>query len=343
MEEESAGGMHCDLCQLCERVASSESIEILLDNLTRGCTSALGASGAIVRLLDERHETLKLAAAAGAAGRGAGEPVMQLGDSPLDRSAIEGHLVEQKGSGRSEPSTIAVPLCLKERCVGVMHVYGEPGHAFSPEEKTIASTLASHAGIVLERLRAYRQIRVLQDVAQAINSSLEETRVLETVVRQAAEVLDFKGASLRVLDEDGRQLEPRAAYGLSPGYLKKGPVLLEKSPLDQEVLSGKAVSLRDEEMAGKIQYPEELRREGVRAVLCLPLAIKGKPVGVLRVYSSVPYTFTASDIDFLRSLANHGAIAIENARLFEHLRRDYADLRRAVWKWYDWGESPPRM
>ncbi|GAH16451.1 unnamed protein product, partial [marine sediment metagenome] len=34
---------------------------------------------------------------------------------------------------------------------------------------------------------------------------------------------------------------------------------------------------------------------------------------------------------------------IENARLFEHVKRDYEDLTQSVWKWYDWGSRPPKL
>jgi GAF domain-containing protein len=167
--------------------------------------------------------------------------------------------------------------------------------------------------------------------------------VLQSIVRCAAETLDFKGASVRLLDEEGKRLEIKATYGLSGAYVEKGPVEVEKSPLDREILSGKPVRVMEDEMDAKLQYPEETRREGIRSMFGLPLQIKGKPVGVLRVYASVPYRFTMDDEEFLTALANQGAIAIENARLFQQLRKTYEDLTQDVWKWYDWGKRPPRL
>jgi GAF domain-containing protein len=69
----------------------------------------------------------------------------------------------------------------------------------------------------------------------------------------------------------------------------------------------------------------------------------GTVIGVLRVYTSNPYSFTRSEIDFLSSLASSGAIAIENARLFEHVKSEYEELAKDVWKWYDWGKRFPRF
>jgi GAF domain-containing protein len=237
---------------------------------------------------------------------------------------------------------LSAPLCVKDRCVGVLRVYHREPHRFTEEEQGLAKTLATHAGIALERLRLLHERAALGEVARAISSSLDRATVLSTIVRQAAEVLGFKGASIRLLDEDGEMLDLEATHGMSDDYMSKGPVEVAKSPLDQEALSGREVVVQEADMGARLQYPEDARREGIRSILCLPLPVRGRPVGVLRVYSSTPYPFSADDIDFLKSLASQGAIAIENARLFEHLRRDYEDLTRDVWKWYDWGERPPR-
>jgi GAF domain-containing protein len=75
----------------------------------------------------------------------------------------------------------------------------------------------------------------------------------------------------------------------------------------------------------------------------LPLTVRGKAIGVLRVYSSTPYAFSEADIEFLSALSCQGAIAIENARLFEHVRNEYKELAQDVWKWYDWGEHFPKL
>jgi len=48
-------------------------------------------------------------------------------------------------------------------------------------------------------------------------------------------------------------------------------------------------------------------------------------------------------MEFLSTLADFGVTAMENARLYEHVRRDYEDLTKDVWKWYGWGEHPPTI
>jgi GAF domain-containing protein len=79
------------------------------------------------------------------------------------------------------------------------------------------------------------------------------------------------------------------------------------------------------------------------ALLSLPLIVRGSAIGVLRVYAGAQHSFTEPERDFLSALACQGAIAIENARLFEHIKAEYAELARDVWKWYDWGKRFPKI
>ena len=79
----------------------------------------------------------------------------------------------------------------------------------------------------------------LYQAALTISSSLELTDVLQSVVKSITEAMRVKACVLRLLDPRTGQLQLSAVYGLSSGYLAKGPVDVEHSPIDSEVLSGK--------------------------------------------------------------------------------------------------------
>lgn len=349
-------GRYCDLCDLCHSIASAEDFCAVMDTLARGSLKMIEAQASMVALLDEKRQMLEIGASAGWNQSLAGEAAVSLSQSPVDSAAIEGQVVQvedllketgwffrQRAIDEGLRSLLAIPLSIGLRSIGVLHLCRQEPGPFSGSQKALARTMATQAGLALQKLRAVQQARVLGKIAQAINSSLDQQQVLQTIVEQASAVLGFKAAAIRILDEEGRLLEEKAAYGLSEAYRSKGPVELDKSPLDQETFAGEAVVVTNSQLDLKLQYPDDVRREGIRSILCVPLRIRNQPVGVLRVYSSAMREFTADEVDFLKSLASQGGIAMENARLFEHLRRDYEDLRQAVWKWYDWGERPPRM
>ncbi len=316
----------------------------------------MDAKGCSVRVLDEKRELLELGASYGLSEEYLRKGPVALSKAPLDADVIHGEVVDiedvakesrvlypEQAAREGIKSMLCVPLPVRDRIIGVLRVYRSEPHRCTPQEVKIAVTLAVQGGNILEKFRIRQERQGLAQVAQAISSSLDLDKVLQSIVRCAAEILNFKGASVRLLDEEGQRLEIKATHGLSEAYLEKGPVHVDRSPLDREILSGKAVRVTEEEMDTKLQYPEETRMEGIRSMFGLPLQIKGRPVGVLRVYASVPYRFTEDDEEFLTALANQGAIAIENARLFQQLKKTYEDLTQDVWKWYDWGKRPPRL
>jgi signal transduction protein with GAF and PtsI domain len=198
-------------------------------------------------------------------------------------------------------------------------------------------------GVLVDRARIWDEMRALIKISQSISSTLSLDEVLQMIVENAAKILGMKAASIRLLNEEKKTLQLRAAYGLSKAYLEKGPVELEKSIVDRDCLQCKIVSVPDIKKDKRLQYPEEIIKEGIMALLSLPLIVRGSAIGVLRVYTSTPYTFNESEIDFLSALACQGAIAIENARLFEHIKNEYKELARDVWKWYDWGNRFPKI
>uniref|UniRef100_I2Q3B0 GAF domain-containing protein n=1 Tax=Desulfovibrio sp. U5L TaxID=596152 RepID=I2Q3B0_9BACT len=165
--------------------------------------------------------------------------------------------------------------------------------------------------------------RTLYEVAKGINSSLEPVTVLRAIVEQVARALGAKACSIRLLDRQGKTLLASTSYGLSRGYLRKGPVEVAKSRLDQETLAGDIVQIKDAGNDPRFQYPDAAKEEGIASVMALPLTVEGRAIGVLRLYSDSLREFDQSEKDFAAAIANLSAIAIENARLHQALKTDY--------------------
>jgi signal transduction protein with GAF and PtsI domain len=177
----------------------------------------------------------------------------------------------------------------------------------------------------------HEYFRALYRVVTAVNSSLHLHTVLNLVAEKVAEAMSVKACSLRLLDRSRDMLTISAMYGLSQKYMQKGPVKLEKSQLDQEVLQGQAVYMRNAATDPRFQYPEEAHTEGIVSVFCVPLISRGQVLGVLRVYSGMEREFDTFDEEFLRTLASVSALAIENARLFGALQQDFDETILTLW------------
>ena len=196
--------------------------------------------------------------------------------------------------------------------------------------------------------RELRYYHSLYEIAAAINSvhTLEGVLriMIESVTKSMVTALEVKGCSLMLLTPDKKQLLHTAAYGLSDWYIRKGPVSVDKSIT--KALEGRPVAVFNATEDDRIQYRKQAKEEGISSILSVPVILKDEIVGVLRVYTAEPYNFTDADTYFVGAVANLGAIALENARLYDSVKKDYESLRLDLAEWraalgYEWiaGES----
>ena len=161
-------------------------------------------------------------------------------------------------------------------------------------------------------------------ITKAISSSLDLKKVLHLIVKSTCEITDSKGCTLMLLDGVGGELKVESSYGLSEQYIGKGPVSADKSIADS--LEGNPVIIEDATSDPRIQYPQEAKQEGIASIISVPILRREKIMGVLRLYTSVPCHFAKEDIEFLSAIAIQGGLAIENAKMYEHLKSDYEKL-----------------
>ena len=171
----------------------------------------------------------------------------------------------------------------------------------------------------------------LYTVAQATVSSLDLEEVLANVARSVTEVLEVKACSIRLLSRDRQTLGMRVAYGLSDRYLSKGPVERRQSPLDQDALQGKVVTIPRVADDPRFQYPRAAEEEGIVSIVVVPLTAKGEVIGVMRAYTGQPHDFTEREIEFAQAVADLAALSIMNARLYEESQRAFTDMTALLW------------
>jgi len=341
---------------LLEELVSFYELDTTLNILAKNITEQMGVKACTIRLLDEKTRTLKIVAAHGVSKTYLEKGPVLIDEHPIDKEVLSGECLKTKDILKERhllypveaqkegiKSVMSCPLTVKGKAIGVIRVFTSKPHDFTEEEIQRLRVLASLGGIMVDRARIWNQMQTLIEVSRSISSTLSLNEVLSGIVENAAKAFGFKAASIRLFDEEKKSLDVKATYGLSEAYLKKGPIEVQKSPIDRECMEGRAVIVSDVSKDSRLQYPEEIIKEGIRAILSVPLSIRGTVIGVLRVYTTNPYSFTPIEINFISALASSGAIAIENARLFEHIKDEYEELTRDVWKWYDWGKRFPKF
>jgi signal transduction protein with GAF and PtsI domain len=155
-------------------------------------------------------------------------------------------------------------------------------------------------------------------ITRAIGSSIDLRTVLHLIVKSTCVMTDSKGCTLMLLDDKGESLELKSFYGLSEQYVRKGPVAADRSIAD--TLKGEPVIIEEAASDPRVQYPLEASQEGIASIVSVPIILREKIMGVLRLYTSIPCRFTKDDIDFLSAIATQGGLAIENARVHEDVK-----------------------
>ena len=159
------------------------------------------------------------------------------------------------------------------------------------------------------------QIEALSKISKAISSDLYLEDILKLIVTVTARVMDSKICSLMLLDEKSKKLFIRATQSISEDYNKKPPLNIGEGIAGKVAKENKPIAVSDINGEEEYKYKDIAKKEGLYSLLCIPLSVKGRVIGVINCYTSYPHEFSKIEINMLTSVANQAAVAIENTEL----------------------------
>ena len=235
-------------------------------------------------------------------------------------------------------SLLAVPIVLftLNKLIGVLTLYTHSYRDFREEEIRFVETVAGQIAIAIENARMYervdeklrqkvQELSTLQRVSSLIASTLDLPQVLDLI---AGLVMDLTAADMSAifrLDEGSQELVIVAARGLSDEYIRSTRMKLGQGALGKAVAAGAPVVVNNVlEDAEFVRVSPLAVQGGYRSLCSVPLISKDKTIGGISVYRREHREFTLEQVQLLRAFANHAAIAIENARLYEEAKRALA-------------------
>jgi signal transduction histidine kinase/putative methionine-R-sulfoxide reductase with GAF domain len=175
----------------------------------------------------------------------------------------------------------------------------------------------SYAGLERKVAQRTRELSTLNQVAEAVNRSLDLEEALPEVLDQVLALMEVEAADIRVV-ENG-ELCVRASRGLSTSFLElDGHVPVGRCLCGQAALDGRP------RMVGNLQQKQHevlpCLAEGFRSILSVPVTAKGQVVGVIHLASPQPHAFSARHEAILTAVGQHIGLAIEKAQLYESER-----------------------
>ncbi len=167
----------------------------------------------------------------------------------------------------------------------------------------------------------------LVEISVTLNSTLDLDRLLQFIVRSAADLVESEAASILLVGDKTRDLYIAAATDAAPETLQKTPVPKEGSIAGTVFREDRPLILNELGAAGQ-RYPEtgEGERFSVRSLIGVPLRIRDDVTGVLEAVNKRQGIFDEADLLTLTNIASLAAVAISNARQLEALNRAYDAL-----------------
>ena len=160
-----------------------------------------------------------------------------------------------------------------------------------------------------------RRIEALSEISQAITSDTYLDDILRLIVVVTAKVMDSNICSLMLLNKDTGCLEIRATQAVSELYLKKPPVPLGEGVSGRAAKENRPIDVLDVKEDPGYVNKEVAVKENLCSLLSMPMSVKGRVLGVINCYTSVPHEFSEEEKTILATVANQAAMAIENTQL----------------------------
>jgi len=183
-----------------------------------------------------------------------------------------------------------------------------------------------------ELARSVEELKALGEVSQAVSSTLDLEKVLATIVAHAVELSGTEGGAIYEFDETTEQFQLRATHRTSQELIqaiRESPVSLGETALGRAGMKREAMQVPDILEEPSYPHREIMKREGLRALLSVPLLREDKLIGGLVVRRRAPGKFEKETVELLQNFATQSTLAIQNARLFREIEEKGRELEIA--------------
>jgi signal transduction protein with GAF and PtsI domain len=320
--------------------AQVDTVE-MLERTAGALTKQFDLKGCYFLLLNRDQTVLEVVAS-----HGLSERFLAKGPVDAERSvteALEGETVMVKDCARDSriqypdefaaegiASVLTVPLTTRGQVIGVMRLATADPREFERDELDFFTVAAVFCTSVIIHSMFHE---ILENVTDAIRTSLDLETVLDSIVQVVTDSLRAKGCSIRLLDAKGENLEMRASRGLSQRYLETASSRPGQGVA--EALKGECVAVLDAWSDPRIRHHDEMKIEKISSILFVPVMCRDNPIGVLSVYTHNQYRFSDEETQLMKSIAAQCAMVIRNAQMYAALKNQYNTVTTDFQQWFE--------
>jgi len=177
------------------------------------------------------------------------------------------------------------------------------------------------------QLREHENLTALYNVSQIVNSTLDLSQVLNLTMDLIIQVTGAERGFLMLIDKKTNELSFRVARNMDRETIAGSSFEISRSIVNQVAQEGLPILTTNAQADPRFSAQESVVSYSLRSILCVPLRVKGKITGVIYADNRVKTgLFTEADRRLLAAIADQAAVAIENARLFENVKRSLEEI-----------------
>jgi sigma-B regulation protein RsbU (phosphoserine phosphatase) len=329
------------LFELGREVTSVLDLADLLEKIPQLIARLTRFSAFAVYLLDEQRQELHIAYAVGYPQDVVRTLRLRVGQGVVGAAVEQGRPIlvndiskEPRFMGplRNMVSQLAVPMRRKGRVIGALNLLSDASGAFTDQDEALLRQFAAHVAVAIENARLFRSERhytetleTLAEIGREMSSILDLDVLLTRIAGLTKRLIDYRTFGIFLLNGSTSELEMKLAvrYGEegTAKNVKLGEGLVGWSALHKEPVLVADVS-KDPRYINLIA--------DVRSELVIPMLIKERCIGVFDLESPELNAFTKEHKELLTLLASQAAVAIENARLYEEVRRNEERIEKEL-------------
>lgn len=178
--------------------------------------------------------------------------------------------------------------------------------------------------VINEGLRtSFEELTTLYRLVDIITESKTLERVLNSLMDMVTEIISCEGAMLFLIDEKTGEPDVALKRNISRKNEAKINLQMKQKVIDWTLKKGKTIAMPD--------IDEDAADADKASFVLVPLIAHDKPIGLIDIISDTPEgDITTKDLSLLTILAKQAALAIENVKLYESMKKDKINIIRAL-------------
>jgi len=321
------------LLEISKAIASGLYLEDVLRLIVTVTANLMNSKICSLWILDERDQKLKLKATQSISEEYLKERSLAMGEGVVGHVALHNQpmailnvlkepLYKEKELAKKEGlvSMLSVPMCIKDRVIGVINCYTSYPHAFSKNEEEMLTTVANQAAICIE------------------NSGLMETldidEILKLVLEGVTKNIGFDRARLYLVNEKRHVLECKMAVGVDEEKIKgiTLPLDPEDSVVARSIFEKQPFIIPDASQDPRVN-PILKEKFNLHSLVVIPLLTKGKPLGAIAADHVEPgKNITSEILESAMTFAQQAGLAIHNALMYQELKAFSQQMEEKIQK-----------